>query len=166
MRIGDAAAAAGMTARALRYYEEQGLVSARRTPSGHRVYETEDVRRLRTVRELLDAGLTVGDIRSFAPLLDSLPPDGIPELFFAGEDGGPGAVGDGTPVGPGPGPGQGQGAGPGQCRVVEVVARRRLADLDARIERLTRLRGRLAQRLGEPARVPGRVAPYGRALRE
>ncbi|OKI09784.1 MerR family transcriptional regulator [Streptomyces sp. CB02923] len=150
MRIGDAAAAAGMTARALRYYEEQGLVIARRTPSGHRVYGPEDVRRLRTVRELLDAGLTVGDIRSFAPLLDALPPDGLPRLLFAG-DGGRGAA---------------VGGGPECCRTAEEVARRRLADLDARIERLTRLRGRLAQRLGEPARVPGRVAPYGRALRE
>ncbi|MFK8848794.1 MerR family transcriptional regulator [Streptomyces sp. Ac-502] len=147
MRIGDAAAAAGMTARALRYYEEHGLVIARRTPSGHRVYEPEDVRKLRTVRELLDAGLTVGDIRSFAPLLDALPPEGIPELFFT-----QGGVAD---------------LGPTQhSRTAAEVARRRLADLDARIVRLTRLRGRLARRLGEPAREPGRVAPYGRALRE
>lgn len=43
MRIGDAAAAAGMTPRALRYYEQQGLVTARRTPSGHRVYDAEDI---------------------------------------------------------------------------------------------------------------------------
>ncbi|MEU7155492.1 MerR family transcriptional regulator [Streptomyces chrestomyceticus] len=161
MRIGDAAAAAGMTARVLRYYEEHGLVIARRTPSGHRVYEPEDVRKLRTVRELLDAGLTVGDIRSFAPLLDALPPDGIPELFFPqrGARDGDGD-GDGLADGPaGPGPEQ-------HCRTATEVARRRLADLDARIERLTRLRGRLARRLGEPAREPGRVAPYGRALRE
>lgn len=69
MRIGDAAAAAGMTPRALRYYEQQGLVTARRTPSGHRVYDEEDIRRLRAVRELRDAGLTVGDVRAFAHLL-------------------------------------------------------------------------------------------------
>lgn len=159
MRIGDAAAAAGMTARALRYYEEHGLVIARRTPSGHRVYEPEDVRKLRTVRELLDAGLTVGDIRSFAPLLDALPPDGIPELFFVqggARDGDGGGAAGGVAD---PGPEQ-------HCRTATEVARRRLADLDARIERLTRLRGRLARRLGEPAREPGRVAPYGRALRE
>ncbi|MFF3270087.1 MerR family transcriptional regulator [Streptomyces chrestomyceticus] len=159
MRIGDAAAAAGMTARALRYYEEHGLVIARRTPSGHRVYEPEDVRKLRTVRELLDAGLTVGDIRSFAPLLDALPPEGIPELFFAqggARDGdGEGAAGGTATLGP-----------EQHCRTATEVARRRLADLDARIERLTRLRGRLARRLGEPAREPGGVAPYGRALRE
>ncbi|MFH8406880.1 MerR family transcriptional regulator [Streptomyces sp. NPDC018019] len=156
MRIGDAAAAAGMTARALRYYEEQGLVVARRTPSGHRVYAPEDVRRLRTVRELLDAGLTVGDIRSFAPLLDSLPPGGVSGLFLAGNGARGGTEDDDTPDGP----------GADDCRAAEAVARRRLADLDARIERLTRLRGRLARRLGEPARVPGRVAPYDRALRE
>ncbi|MFI2240149.1 MerR family transcriptional regulator [Streptomyces chrestomyceticus] len=166
MRIGDAAAAAGMTARALRYYEEHGLVIARRTPSGHRVYEPEDVRKLRTVRELLDAGLTVGDIRSFAPLLDALPPGGIPELFFA-QGGASGGIEGGARDGDGEGAAGGAGPGPEQhCRTATEVARRRLADLDARIERLTRLRGRLARRLGEPAREPGRVAPYGRALRE
>ncbi|MEU4199732.1 MerR family transcriptional regulator [Streptomyces sp. NPDC045470] len=159
MRIGDAAAAAGMTARALRYYEEHGLVIARRTPSGHRVYEPEDVRKLRTVRELLDAGLTVGDIQSFAPLLDALPPDGIPELFFVQEGARDGDGGSAAGGAADPGPEQ-------HCRTATEVARRRLADLDARIERLTRLRGRLARRLGEPAREPGRVAPYGRALRE
>ncbi|WP_030020648.1 MerR family transcriptional regulator [Streptomyces monomycini] len=163
MRIGDAAAAAGMTARALRYYEEHGLVIARRTPSGHRVYEPEDVRKLRTVRELLDAGLTVGDIRSFAPLLDALPPEGIPELFFT-----QGGAQSGARGGGGGGPaGDVADLGPTQHRrTAAEVARRRLADLDARIERLTRLRGRLARRLGEPAREPGRVAPYERALRE
>ncbi|MFH9421370.1 MerR family transcriptional regulator [Streptomyces sp. NPDC017529] len=155
MRIGDAAAAAGLTARALRYYEEHGLVTARRTPSGHRVYAPEDVRRLRMVRELLEAGLTVGDIRSFAHLLDTLPPDGVPEALFTGD--GPVDAGEN---------GAEDGSGAGSCRAAEAVARRRLADLDARIERLTRLRARLARRLGEPAREAGRVAPYGSALRE
>ncbi|MEK8171174.1 MerR family transcriptional regulator [Streptomyces sp. M19] len=38
MRIGDAAAAVGMTTRALRYYEQRGLLTARRTASGQRDY--------------------------------------------------------------------------------------------------------------------------------
>ncbi|MCF3144163.1 MerR family transcriptional regulator [Streptomyces platensis] len=125
MRIGDAAAAAGMTPRALRYYEQRGLVTARRTPSGHRVYDEEDIRRLRVVRELRDAGLTVGDVRAFAHLLRTVPADGVPELL---------------PHAP----------GSGGCSAAEAVARRRLADLDARIARLSLLRARLAARLGEP----------------
>ncbi|MFJ6746977.1 MULTISPECIES: MerR family transcriptional regulator [unclassified Streptomyces] len=126
MRIGDAATAAGMTPRALRYYEQQGLVTARRTPSGHRVYDAEDVRRLRAVRELRDAGLTVGDVREFAHLLRTMPSNGVPDLIPTGREAGP-------------------------CSAVETVARRRLADLDARIEQLSLLRARLAARLGEPA---------------
>jgi|GEM_PF-582144 len=126
MRIGDAAAAAGMTPRALRYYEQRGLVTARRTPSGHRVYDEEDIRRLRVVRELRDAGLTVGDVRAFAHLLRTVPADGVPDLLP-------------------------QAPGSGACSAAEAVARRRLADLDARIARLSLLRARLAARLGEPA---------------
>lgn len=125
MRIGDAAAAAGMTPRALRYYEQRGLVTARRTPSGHRVYDDEDIRRLRAVRELRDAGLTVGDVRAFAHLLRTMPADGMPDLLPQAPRSG------GSPA-------------------AEAVARRRLADLDARIARLSHLRARLAARLGEP----------------
>ncbi|MGW2919452.1 MerR family transcriptional regulator [Streptomyces angustmyceticus] len=135
MRIGEAAAAAGMTPRALRYYEQQGLVTARRAPSGHRVYDAEDIRRLRAVRELRDAGLTVGDVRAFAHLLPTMPPGGVPDLAPRGGD-------------------------PERCSAVETVARRRLADLDARIERLSRLRARLAARLGEPGTgTPEPAAP-------
>ncbi|WP_037838596.1 MerR family transcriptional regulator [Streptomyces sp. NRRL S-1813] len=133
MRIGDAAAAAGMTPRALRYYEQQGLVTARRTPSGHRVYDAEDIRRLRAVRELRDAGLTVGDVRAVAPLLRTMPAGGLPDLLLQDPES-------------------------GRCSAAEAVARRRLADLDARIERLSHLRERLAARLGEPGAGAPEVA--------
>ncbi len=73
MRIGDAAAALGVTTRTLRYYEQRGLVTARRTPSGQREYDEEDVRRLHAVRELLDSGLTIGDVRVLIDILDALP---------------------------------------------------------------------------------------------
>jgi MerR family copper efflux transcriptional regulator len=70
MRIGEASAAAGLTPRALRYYEERGLLAARRTTSGHREYDEEDVHRLRTVRELLAAGLTISDVQAVVEGLD------------------------------------------------------------------------------------------------
>jgi DNA-binding transcriptional MerR regulator len=41
MKIGELAQQAGVSVRALRYYEEQGLLSPERTPSGQRRY-TED----------------------------------------------------------------------------------------------------------------------------
>jgi MerR family transcriptional regulator, copper efflux regulator len=64
MRIGEAAAAAELTPRALRYYEQRGLLAARRTPSGHREYDEADVHWLRIVRELLAAGLTIADVQA------------------------------------------------------------------------------------------------------
>ncbi|MEV0275560.1 MerR family transcriptional regulator [Streptomyces sp. NPDC050610] len=148
MRIGEAAAAAGLTPRAVRYYEQQGLLVARRTPSGHRVYGPADVRRLRIVRGLLEAGLTVGDVRSFAEGLDGVPAEGL----------------DRAPTDPGPRLFATSEAG--ACSAVEVVIRRRLADLDARIERLMELRRRLADQVGEGPWEPGRVAPHAGALRE
>ncbi|MEV8394023.1 MULTISPECIES: MerR family transcriptional regulator [unclassified Streptomyces] len=123
MRIGVAARAAGLTPRALRHYEQQGLLTPSRTRSGHREYELSDIRRLRTVRELLATGLTIADVRSFTHLLDAASSGAAP-------DGGPG---DGGPVG---------------C-VVGEVSLRRLAELDERIERLTALRERLASRIAD-----------------
>nr|WP_063779423.1 MerR family transcriptional regulator [Kibdelosporangium sp. MJ126-NF4]CEL23542.1 MerR-family transcriptional regulator [Kibdelosporangium sp. MJ126-NF4]CTQ89156.1 MerR-family transcriptional regulator [Kibdelosporangium sp. MJ126-NF4] len=70
MRIGEASAAAGLTARALRYYEQRGLLVARRTASGHREYDEDDVRRLRTVRGLLETGLTIDDVQAAVAALD------------------------------------------------------------------------------------------------
>ncbi|MEV0266350.1 MerR family transcriptional regulator [Streptomyces sp. NPDC050617] len=158
MRIGDAAAAAGLTPRAVRYYEQQGLLAARRTPSGHRLYGPDDVRRLRTVRGLLEAGLTVGDVRSFAEELDRVPAEGLDRAPAEGLDR--------APAGDGAGQRFFAAAGAGPCPAVEEVIRRRLADLDARIERLTELRRRLADQVGEGPREPGRATPYAGALRE
>ena len=79
MRIGDAAAAAGTTPRALRFYEENGLLPPPpRTAAGQRVYGPRDVRRLRVIRQLLELGLTVADVRLAADRLDLLDSDQLP----------------------------------------------------------------------------------------
>ena len=44
MRIGELAERAGVSTRALRYYEEQGLISARRAHNGYRDYDEDDLR--------------------------------------------------------------------------------------------------------------------------
>lgn len=126
MRIGEAAAAAALTPRAVRYYEQQGLLAAaRRTPSGHREYELPDIERLRILRELLDAGLTIGDVRSLAHLLGPAP------LAVPAPDAAAASCPD---------------AEPDRCEVRDVSLRR-LADLDERIGQLTELRERLASRI-------------------
>jgi DNA-binding transcriptional MerR regulator len=120
MRIGDAAAAAGTTPRALRFYESSGLLPPpRRTRAGQRVYGPRDVARLRVIRELLALGLTVADIRGCADRLDLLEGGTLP------------------PYG-----------GPGPCATPTGIVQRRIAALDAEIARLTALRDQLATRIG------------------
>jgi hypothetical protein len=48
LRIGQVAQRAGVSTRALRYYEEQGLLEPERTPSGQRVFPASAVARVLT----------------------------------------------------------------------------------------------------------------------
>ncbi|MFF1908782.1 MerR family transcriptional regulator [Kitasatospora sp. NPDC058218] len=119
MRIGDAAAAAGTTPRALRFYEQRGLLPPpARTAAGQREYGPAEVARVRAIRELLALGLTVEDLRSRAHRLHLLTED-EPRICDSADGSGPEAF-------------------------VPVVDRR-LAALDAEIARLTALRDNLAR---------------------
>ncbi|MFE1959345.1 MerR family transcriptional regulator [Streptomyces sp. NPDC059479] len=70
MRIGEAAAATGTTPRALRFYEQRGLLPPPvRTASGQREYGPAEIERIRVIREMLGLGLTVEDLRSCADRL-------------------------------------------------------------------------------------------------
>ncbi|WP_205328603.1 MerR family transcriptional regulator [Glycomyces sp. YM15] len=57
MRIGELAEATGATVRAIRYYEEQGLLHPERTASGQRTYTRDDVDQVVWIRMLLSNGL-------------------------------------------------------------------------------------------------------------
>ncbi|MDJ0341015.1 MerR family transcriptional regulator [Streptomyces sp. H10-C2] len=70
MRIGELAKASGATARAVRHYEQAGLISSERAHNGYRVYDERAVVRVRNIRFLLAAGLTLDDVRVFLPCLD------------------------------------------------------------------------------------------------
>ena len=63
-RIQDVADEVGLTTRAIRYYEEMGLLTpAARSDGSHRLYDQTDVERLRAIRGLRDdAGFSLGDI--------------------------------------------------------------------------------------------------------
>ncbi|WP_405019971.1 MerR family transcriptional regulator [Kitasatospora sp. NBC_00070] len=119
MRIGDAAAAAGTTPRALRLYEQRGLLTPARSASGQREYGPAELARVRAVRGLLALGLTIEDVRHCADRLHLLAADPPPACPAAGP----------------PSP-------------AATVVQRRLAALDAEIARLTRLRRTLAERTG------------------
>lgn len=77
MLIGELAARTGTTTRALRYYEEQGLLESARTSAGYRVYGPAAETRVHNVRDLLASGFTVEDVKSFVRYLDT----DLPEVF-------------------------------------------------------------------------------------
>jgi MerR family transcriptional regulator, thiopeptide resistance regulator len=62
-RIGQISARTGLTARTLRYYEELGLLMpSGRLVGGHRVYASDDLRRLYRISLLRQLGLPLSDI--------------------------------------------------------------------------------------------------------
>jgi DNA-binding transcriptional MerR regulator len=71
MRIGELAERAGTSARTLRYYEQHGLLSARRTANGYRDYTEDDLRLVREIRSLLEIGFTLEETRPFVDCLRS-----------------------------------------------------------------------------------------------
>jgi DNA-binding transcriptional MerR regulator len=69
MRIGELSRRTGVSQRLLRYYEEQGLLTPARLPSGYRVYADSDVLRVSHVRTLLAAGLSTETIADVLPCM-------------------------------------------------------------------------------------------------
>ncbi|WP_150460428.1 MerR family transcriptional regulator [Nesterenkonia ebinurensis] len=57
MRIGEVTRRTGVTARMLRYYEEQDLLRPGRHPNGYRDYTESEVERVATVRDLSSSGV-------------------------------------------------------------------------------------------------------------
>lgn len=69
MRIGELATRSGASTRALRYYEQQGLLRARREPNGYRDYDAADLHLVREIRSLLASGFTLEEVRPFVACL-------------------------------------------------------------------------------------------------
>ena len=69
MNIGQAAAASGMTAKTIRYYEAAGLIErAGRSDGGYRMYKDTDIRVLRFIRRARDLGFSIERIRRLLDL--------------------------------------------------------------------------------------------------
>jgi MerR family copper efflux transcriptional regulator len=69
MNIGQAADAAGVNAKMIRYYESIGLISAAsRTGSGYRQYTDKDIRTLRFIRRSRDLGFSIVRIKTLLSL--------------------------------------------------------------------------------------------------
>ena len=113
MHIKDLAERAGVTVKAVRYYESRGLITPRREANGYRTYDDADVSVVREVRTLLSLGLTAEQTHPFV------------ECLRAGND------------------------RADVCPASLSAYRARIADIDARIDELSDLRGQLAGLLAE-----------------
>jgi DNA-binding transcriptional MerR regulator len=71
MRIGELAARAGVSVRSLRYYEQRGLLTSTRTPSGQRQYTEHDVDRVHFIQGLYAANLSSRTIAELMPCRDT-----------------------------------------------------------------------------------------------
>ena len=75
MRIGDLAARAGVTTKALRFYEQAGVLPPPdRTSSGYRDYDEAALARLRFVKAAQAAGLTLAEIREVVAVREAQGP--------------------------------------------------------------------------------------------
>lgn len=70
--ISVAAELAGMHPQTLRIYERKGLVDPIRTDGGSRRYSEEDVRKLRRIQELTNAGLNLEGVKKFMEMEEEI----------------------------------------------------------------------------------------------
>ncbi len=71
MRIGELAERAGISTKAIRYYEQIGILAPpARTPSGYRAYDETTLGRLEFVRAAQALGFTLGEIRQILAFRD------------------------------------------------------------------------------------------------
>ena len=71
LRIGELAKRAGVSVRALRYYEEQGLLAPDRSAAGQRMYREVEVARVRFFQQMYAAGLNSRNVAELLPCVDA-----------------------------------------------------------------------------------------------
>ncbi|WP_353571137.1 MerR family transcriptional regulator [Candidatus Albibeggiatoa sp. nov. BB20] len=74
-KIGDVAELLKTTPRTLRFYEEEGLVTAHRTPKGTRLYSETDIARFKAILHLAQSGIPINLIKQLA-IVRTLHPTG------------------------------------------------------------------------------------------
>lgn len=70
--IGTVKEATGLTERRIRYYETLQLLTPRRTQGNQRVYTQQDIERLKQIKQLLDNGISLREVREQLKQQDSL----------------------------------------------------------------------------------------------
>ncbi|WP_405638722.1 MerR family DNA-binding transcriptional regulator [Streptomyces sp. NBC_00019] len=85
IRIGEVARGAGVSVRAVRYYEQQGLLIAERSPSGQRLYRQDAIPLVRFFQQMFAAGLTSRRISELLPCWDAGHTDDGQRAMLRGE---------------------------------------------------------------------------------
>lgn len=83
LRVGELAAITSTTPRMLRHYENEGLIEAKRSSAGQRLFGSAAIERVHSIRRLLGAGLPVDAIRELLDCIhdtDRLEPCAVPLL--------------------------------------------------------------------------------------
>jgi DNA-binding transcriptional MerR regulator len=65
VQISELAKLSGVSARALRHYEDRGLLIPERTSGGYRDYSDEDVTRVAHIKAMISAGLGTSTIQRY-----------------------------------------------------------------------------------------------------
>ena len=76
MLIGELATASGLSREALRFYEQQGLIRARRLGNGYRDYPAETVTLVQYIRTAQQLGFTLAEIGDRLPGIWDAPDPG------------------------------------------------------------------------------------------
>lgn len=82
--MGVAERLTGLTARQIRYWEQQGLLAPARTKGRQRMYSEADILRLKEIKRLLNDGLTLERVKSTLAARDArrtAVSEGPPERF-------------------------------------------------------------------------------------
>jgi DNA-binding transcriptional MerR regulator len=70
VKIGELARRTGVSVRALRHYEDEGLIRPTRSPNGYRDFDAGAVDAVRQIRGMIDSGLPIRIIREILPFVD------------------------------------------------------------------------------------------------
>jgi len=65
LSIGELSRQAGVSVRAIRHYDENGLLNAERADNGYRLFPPSAVSQVRQIQRLIATGFNLAEIRSF-----------------------------------------------------------------------------------------------------
>ncbi len=79
MKIGELSRLTEVSVRALRHYEEEGLIRPTRGSNGYRDFDDDAIEAVKQIRGLIECGLPTRIIRDILPYLDG-PTDLLPQV--------------------------------------------------------------------------------------